>query len=54
MGLTPQGWLILMLTSVTLIYTGSSIAYYFVSRPGMALVFIGYAIANIGLIIDAL
>ena len=52
--MTPQGWLITMLATTALIYTGTSIAYYFSLRPGMVIVFIGYAIANIGLIIDAL
>lgn len=52
--MTANNWLILMLATTALIYTGTSIAYYFALRPGMVIVFFGYAVANIGLIIDAL
>ena len=42
-----------MLTTVTLIYGGASLAYYYSARPGMALAFVGYVVANLGLIWDA-
>ena len=44
----------LMLAVVSVIYAVTAGGYFFASRPGMALAFIGYVIANLGLIWDAL
>jgi hypothetical protein len=52
--MTPVSWLVLMLVIVTLIYTGTAVAYQLADRPGMALAFLGYMLANIGLIFDVL
>lgn len=35
---------------VTLIYVGVTISEFAANRPGMAIAFLGYALANIGLI----
>ena len=51
--MTPTEWVVLMLVTVSVIYGVTSVAYYFALRPGMALVFAGYVIANVGLIWDA-
>lgn len=51
--MTAAGWVILMLVSVTLHYGVAALAYNFSGRPGMALAFVGYVIANLGLIWDA-
>lgn len=40
-----------LLIIVTLIYMGVSVTEYWSSRDGMAIVFFGYALANIGLIL---
>lgn len=45
---------VLMLTAVSVIYAIMAGGYFWASRPGMALTFIGYVIANVGLIWDAL
>ncbi len=52
--MTPTHWVIAMLVTVSLIYGGASAAYYFAVRPGMALAFVGYVVANAGLIWDAI
>lgn len=39
---------------VTLIYLGVAVGYYMDSRSGMAFTFVGYALANLGLIWDSL
>lgn len=52
--MTPAHWVVLMLVTVTLIYGAAAAAYYFGARPGMALTFVGYVVANAGLIWDAL
>ncbi len=47
-----QIWLPLALASV--LYVAQATAYFVVAeRPGLALCFIGYTLANIGLIYDA-
>lgn len=43
-------WLIIL---VTVIYLGVAISFYLESNKGMALVFFGYALANVGLIAAA-
>ena len=52
--MTPASWVVLMLVAVSIIYTATAGAYYFSARPGMALAFIGYVIANVGFILDAM
>ena len=52
--MTPAYWVVLMLALVTTIYVGAAIAYQFAARPGMAIAFAGYVVANLGLIWDAL
>jgi len=51
--MTPQAWLVAMLATTALIYAATALAYHFTLRPGMVLVFVGYALANLGLIWDA-
>lgn len=51
--MTAHHWLIAMLATTALIYAVTAVAYHFTLRPGMVLVFIGYALANVGLIWDA-
>lgn len=49
-----MNYLVAMLAATALIYGFTSGAYYFTQRPGMALTFVGYVIANVGLIFDAM
>lgn len=42
-----SGWLIGI---VTVIYCGVAISFWFEGKPGMALTFLGYSVANVGLI----
>ncbi len=42
-----SGWLIGV---VTVIYVGVAISFWAEGKPGMALTFLGYSVANIGLI----
>lgn len=51
--MTAQNWLVGMLATTAVIYAATALAYHFSLRPGMTLVFIGYALANLGLIWDA-
>lgn len=51
--MTPVAWIVTMLATTTMIYLVAAVAYHFADRPGMALCFIGYGLANVGLIIDA-
>lgn len=44
----------LLIALVTFIYSGVAISYWLNDNKAMSLVFIGYAIANIGLIIAEL
>lgn len=47
-------WVVLPLTATSVIYACLAAGYFFVQhRPGMCLAFIGYVIANVGLIWDA-
>jgi len=50
--MTSVYWVAAMLALVSLIYGGAALAYYFSLRPGMAVAFMGYVIANAGLIWD--
>ena len=50
--MTPVLWAVLLLGVTAILYAGTTFAYYFTGRPGMAVTFIGYVIANIGLIWD--
>lgn len=52
--MTPANWVAAMLILVSLIYGAAAIAYACGTRPGMALAFVGYVVANAGLIWDAL
>ena len=52
--MTPSTWVVAMLLAVSLIYGATALAYSLGSRPGMALAFVGYVIANAGLIWDAI
>lgn len=52
--MTPAQWVVVMLVSVSVIYGVTAVAYQFSARPGMAITFAGYLIANIGLIWDAI
>ena len=52
--MSPALWVVAMLVTVSTIYLGAAAAYQFADRPGMALAFVGYVIANIGLILDAM
>lgn len=38
---------------VTVIYLGTAVSFYIEKNKGMAIVFFGYALANIGLIVAA-
>ena len=51
--MTPALWVSLMLGATALIYAATAGAYFFAGRPGMMVAFVGYVIANIGLIWDA-
>ena len=52
--MSANHWLVVMLATTAAIYTATAVAYHFNLRPGMALVFVGYAVANVGLIWDAM
>ena len=52
--MTPTHWVVLMLVTVSVVYSGAALAYHYSMRPGMAVAFVGYVIANAGLIWDAL
>ena len=43
----------ILIGTVTLIYIGVAVTEYGAGHRGMALVFIGYALGNIGLIMEA-
>lgn len=44
----------LMLVTVSVLYAVAAGGYWFADRPGMAIGFVGYVVANVGLIWDAL
>ena len=50
--MTPTIWVVAMLTLVSVIYLAASGGYLHLGRPGMCLAFVGYVVANIGLILD--
>ena len=52
--MTATHWVALMLVAVSVIYAATAGGYLFAGRPGMALAFVGYVLANIGFIWDAL
>lgn len=41
-----------LLSLVAVIYLGVAVSYWRQSRPGMALAFVAYALANLGFVID--
>lgn len=52
--MTPTTWVVTMLSFVSVIYLVTSGGYLFAGRPGMALAFIDYVLANAGLVWDAI
>jgi hypothetical protein len=52
--MTPALWVCALLVTVSVLYGSAAAAYWFGARPGMALAFVGYVVANLGLIWDAL
>ena len=52
--MTPVLWVVGMLGVVSMIYLLASGGYLSLGRPGMALAFVGYVVANLGLIWDAI
>lgn len=52
--MTPNQWVMLMLLVVASIYAITAGAYLFSGRPGMMVCFVGYIIANLGLVWDAI
>jgi hypothetical protein len=51
---TPVHWTVLLLVIPAVCYGAAAFSYSASLRPGMALAFVGYVIANAGLIWDAL
>lgn len=43
-----------LIAIVTLIYVLTALTFWLEGRPGLAITFIGYSAANIGLIIEAM
>lgn len=52
--MTPTVWVVSMLSIVSAIYLVASGGYLHLGRPGMCLALVGYVIANVGLIWDAI
>lgn len=52
--MNPTIWVVSMLTLVSVIYLVAAGGYLHLSRPGMCLAFVGYVIANAGLVWDAI
>ena len=50
--MTFAHWIAVIFGIGGVLYCGAALAYYVGARPGMALAFIGYAVANIGLVYD--
>lgn len=50
--MTFAHWIALLFGIGFLLYVGAAAAYYVGARPGMAVAFLGYAVANMGLIYD--
>ena len=51
--MTFTHWIALLFGIVSVLYACAAFAYYIGMRPGMTVAFIGYVIANGGLIWDA-
>lgn len=49
---TPQQITVFLLATTAILYTGALAGYWWSSRPGMAIAFLGYVIGNIGFIVD--
>lgn len=43
-----------LIAIVTVIYLGVAVTEFIADRPGMSVVFVGYALANLGLIYNTL
>ena len=52
--MTPIIWVVSMLAIVSVVYLAASGGYLHLGRPGMCLAFVGYVVANVGLIWDAI
>ena len=52
--MTPTFWVVSMLSVVSAVYLMASGGYLYLGRPGMFLAFVGYVVANGGLIWDAI
>lgn len=52
--MTPAQWVSIALFTTAVIYAVTATAYQIGARPGMALTFAGYTVAQLGLIWDAL
>lgn len=51
--MTFAHWIALLFAIGGVLYLGAAVAYYMGARPGMTVAFIGYAVANIGIVYDA-
>lgn len=52
--MTAAQWVAAMLITVSLLYSVAAVAYFINGKPGMAVAFVGYVLANAGMIYDAL
>jgi len=52
--MTPSQWLFTFLILSTALNAGTAIAYWYFTRHGLALVFMCYAVSNLGLMYDAM
>lgn len=50
--MTFAHWIAVLFGIGGLLYVAASVAYYIGARPGMTVAFVGYAVANIGLVYD--
>lgn len=50
--MTFAHWIAILFGLGGLLYVGAAFAYYIGARPGMTLAFLGYAVANCGLVYD--
>jgi len=51
--MTFAHWIAILFGIGGVLYIGAAVAYYLGMRPGMTVAFIGYAVANIGMVYDA-
>ena len=51
--MTFAHWIALLFGIGGLLYIAAAVAYYIGARPGIAVAFVGYAVANIGMVYDA-